>query len=63
MSPDPLKAGPTSVLPYSIPTLCNQEAMKPKLRKQGPCLWSRYRRNTLEHPRFLQQNHSAALSL
>jgi len=37
--------------------------MKPKLRKQGPCLWSRYRRNTLEHPRFLQQNHSAALSL
>jgi hypothetical protein len=34
MSPDPLKARPTPMLPYSNPTLCNQEAMKPKLRNR-----------------------------
>ena len=63
MSPDPLKAGPTPVLPYSIPTLCNQEAMKPKLRKRGAMSLITLPKEFPGTPSALPQNQSVALCL
>jgi len=60
MAPDPLKTGPrplTPGLPYSIPTLCNQEAKKPKLRNKVPSPLITLPKESLETPSVLPKTN------